>query len=87
MIPKSAGHRLSLRLAIDINNRPSFTVKAINDEKIQDFPKTLKSMGKKGLHMIGFFDNSSVLCLWKEKKKRYAFSDKWNGMFFIFEDL
>uniref|UniRef100_A0A914PW02 Uncharacterized protein n=1 Tax=Panagrolaimus davidi TaxID=227884 RepID=A0A914PW02_9BILA len=71
-------HRIKLTLSVDLNNYPSLIHEAVILSKVSKMPKKLKT---EKLPIIGFFDNSSVICLWNETENCYKFMDSWNGKF------
>ena len=75
-------HRLELDLTINHNNDSVLYQETMLLPEILDFPKTLTTKVATKIPVIGFWDNSSVICVWNETKNCYEFSEKWNGNFF-----
>uniref|UniRef100_A0A914PMF9 Uncharacterized protein n=1 Tax=Panagrolaimus davidi TaxID=227884 RepID=A0A914PMF9_9BILA len=89
--PKEECHRYNLYLEINQNNDPYLETSGIMLEQIEQLPLTLTKTVKTKVPVIEFFDNSSVICIWSEKKKCFEFSKQWNGvygkdLFLSFED-
>uniref|UniRef100_A0A914Q089 Uncharacterized protein n=1 Tax=Panagrolaimus davidi TaxID=227884 RepID=A0A914Q089_9BILA len=80
-ILKGKYHKLKLSLSVDINFFPSLTQKAYIEPEIEHLPKILDKKMDSKIPVIGFFDNSSIICFWNEKEKCYKFSEKWNGIY------
>lgn len=49
---------------------------------IQEFPRMLMTVARK-LPYIGFFDHSSIICLWDKEECAYKLLETWNGKFKI----
>ena len=73
-------HRFRLTLQVDMNGFFKLLVVPENAQKIEEFPKQLTENFTSKVPVIGFFDKSSVMCLWNDEKNEYEFADKWNGM-------
>uniref|UniRef100_A0A914XVL3 Uncharacterized protein n=1 Tax=Panagrolaimus superbus TaxID=310955 RepID=A0A914XVL3_9BILA len=71
-------HRNELVLEVDEGNLPTFQVKEIILDSVKNLPKKL-SANLKGIPIIAFYDDSSVICVWKNGK--FQFLDGWNGMY------
>uniref|UniRef100_A0AC35GFA7 Uncharacterized protein n=1 Tax=Panagrolaimus sp. PS1159 TaxID=55785 RepID=A0AC35GFA7_9BILA len=78
---KKQCHKIKLTLTVDINLKPSLTQAAYIEQKIKSLPKILTEKMDSKIPVIGFFDNSSIICFWNEKEKCYKFSEKWNGLY------
>ena len=76
-------HKLELNLTINHNNDSVLYQETMLLPEILDFPKTLTSKVATKIPVIGFWDNSSVICVWNEAKNCYEFSEKWNGKFLV----
>ena len=71
-------HWIKIFLNIDENNFAQLCYEPIICPEIQSLPLTLNPMENLNIPVIGFFDNSSVICLSIEGKS-YEFLDSWNG--------
>uniref|UniRef100_A0AC34F4K6 Uncharacterized protein n=1 Tax=Panagrolaimus sp. ES5 TaxID=591445 RepID=A0AC34F4K6_9BILA len=73
-------HKVEITFKIDENNFFSTTSKNIIVPEIRDLPKTLDKIQKPKIPVIGFWGNSSVICI-KKKGEKYKFMDSWNGIY------
>uniref|UniRef100_A0A914PMX2 Uncharacterized protein n=1 Tax=Panagrolaimus davidi TaxID=227884 RepID=A0A914PMX2_9BILA len=72
-------HRVRIILSLDSNNHPSYQVVPEMIPKIQVLPDFLSRFVPSKAPVIGFFDNSSVIC--HHKDGCYKFLDTWNGVY------
>uniref|UniRef100_A0AC34FDY3 Uncharacterized protein n=1 Tax=Panagrolaimus sp. ES5 TaxID=591445 RepID=A0AC34FDY3_9BILA len=84
-----ACHRYELNFSIDLNNFPKTVIKNVMIPQIESLPSMLDKAMKDRHPVIGFFDNSSVICVYNEKDGKYEFLESWNGIYGkdIFLDL
>uniref|UniRef100_A0A914PTG3 Uncharacterized protein n=1 Tax=Panagrolaimus davidi TaxID=227884 RepID=A0A914PTG3_9BILA len=74
-------HRFNLTLFVDENNMPHFKLKPFLFQSILTLPPKLDKNLETKIPVISFFDNSSVICVYKENSKSYQFLESWNGEF------
>uniref|UniRef100_A0AC35GDV8 Uncharacterized protein n=1 Tax=Panagrolaimus sp. PS1159 TaxID=55785 RepID=A0AC35GDV8_9BILA len=74
-------HRFHLTLFVDENNMPHFKLRPFLFDSILTLPQKLEKNLKTKIPVISFFDNSSVICVYKEDSKSYQFLENWNGEF------
>uniref|UniRef100_A0AC34FXQ1 Uncharacterized protein n=1 Tax=Panagrolaimus sp. ES5 TaxID=591445 RepID=A0AC34FXQ1_9BILA len=77
-------HRSKITFTMDDENFPSCKTEPIIIDAIRDLPTTLKKTSTKN-PVIGFFDQCSVICVFKSDSNEYEFLDdadnNWNGMY------
>uniref|UniRef100_A0A914QRF1 Uncharacterized protein n=1 Tax=Panagrolaimus davidi TaxID=227884 RepID=A0A914QRF1_9BILA len=74
-------HRFQISVTIDEENFESIE---ILPKYFKGFDKILTKIDAKlesKISLIGFYDNSSVICIYKNSEERYKFLDEWNGMY------
>uniref|UniRef100_A0AC35F7W2 Uncharacterized protein n=1 Tax=Panagrolaimus sp. PS1159 TaxID=55785 RepID=A0AC35F7W2_9BILA len=72
-------HRLKLTISVDENSFFTFNSEGILLPKIENLPKIVNEKVKSKIPIIGFCDDFSVVCVYKNGG--YKFADKWNGIF------
>uniref|UniRef100_A0AC34EZZ9 Uncharacterized protein n=1 Tax=Panagrolaimus sp. ES5 TaxID=591445 RepID=A0AC34EZZ9_9BILA len=78
---KENAHRHKLVLKVDEGNLPSYRVKELILDNVKNLPEKL-SPDLKEIPVIAFYDNSSVICVWKRiEESGYQFLEGWNGMY------
>uniref|UniRef100_A0A914QAA2 Uncharacterized protein n=1 Tax=Panagrolaimus davidi TaxID=227884 RepID=A0A914QAA2_9BILA len=80
-LPEGPYHKIKLTLTVDSYFFPSLTQEAYIEPEIEQLPKILTEKMDSKIPVIGFFDNSSIICFWNEKEKCYNFLEKWNGLY------
>uniref|UniRef100_A0AC34G513 Uncharacterized protein n=1 Tax=Panagrolaimus sp. ES5 TaxID=591445 RepID=A0AC34G513_9BILA len=73
-------HKTKLTFKIDDEYFFSCTIKKVIIPEIQALLKTLDENQKEKIPVIGFWDNSSVICVSKNGGN-YEFAEKWNGLY------
>ena len=74
-------HKIEICLEINRNNDPYLYQEPKILPKIKNLPQTLKNKKIQKIPIVGFFDNSSIICIWNQNKNYYDFSKGWNGKF------
>uniref|UniRef100_A0AC34F1S3 Uncharacterized protein n=1 Tax=Panagrolaimus sp. ES5 TaxID=591445 RepID=A0AC34F1S3_9BILA len=80
-LPDGQYHKIKLTLKIDLHFFPSLIQEVYIDPKIEALPKILKTKLDSKIPVIGFFDNSSIICIFDESENCYKFSENWNGLY------
>uniref|UniRef100_A0AC35G0L0 Uncharacterized protein n=1 Tax=Panagrolaimus sp. PS1159 TaxID=55785 RepID=A0AC35G0L0_9BILA len=83
--------RYNFYFEITHDNDPYLETSGIMLEQIEQLPLNLTKTVTTKIPVTEFFDNSSVICIWSEKKNCFEFSKQWNGvygkdLFLSFED-
>uniref|UniRef100_A0AC35GIJ6 Uncharacterized protein n=1 Tax=Panagrolaimus sp. PS1159 TaxID=55785 RepID=A0AC35GIJ6_9BILA len=75
-------HQYNITLNIKSKNAPVCQAEPIILPHIESLPQGINpELAKAKTPVIGFFDQSSVICLWNESKHIYEFLSSWNGKF------
>uniref|UniRef100_A0AC34F0A5 Uncharacterized protein n=1 Tax=Panagrolaimus sp. ES5 TaxID=591445 RepID=A0AC34F0A5_9BILA len=72
-------HKVKLILSVDSNNFPSYKAEPIMIPKVMALPDLLTRFVSSKVPVIGFFENSSVIC--HHKDGNYQFLVGWNGAY------
>uniref|UniRef100_A0AC34GR51 Uncharacterized protein n=1 Tax=Panagrolaimus sp. ES5 TaxID=591445 RepID=A0AC34GR51_9BILA len=74
-------HRIKLTLSVDANTNLTLKHESIIITDVAAMPHKLNPEITSKIPVIGFFDNSSIICLWNNEENCYQFSESWNGLF------
>uniref|UniRef100_A0A914Z652 Uncharacterized protein n=1 Tax=Panagrolaimus superbus TaxID=310955 RepID=A0A914Z652_9BILA len=72
-------HQYNVTLTIKSKNSPLCQAESIILPTIESFPRDIAAIDK--IPVIGFFDQTSFLCLWNDENKVYEFCPSWNGLY------
>uniref|UniRef100_A0AC34FJA7 Uncharacterized protein n=1 Tax=Panagrolaimus sp. ES5 TaxID=591445 RepID=A0AC34FJA7_9BILA len=78
-LPKNC-HKTEITLSMDINQFVTVTTKEIAIPEIEALPKKLDESLESKIPVIGFFDQSSVVCVAKDDEN-YKFLEQWGGVY------
>uniref|UniRef100_A0A914QYR2 Uncharacterized protein n=1 Tax=Panagrolaimus davidi TaxID=227884 RepID=A0A914QYR2_9BILA len=72
-------HRRKIVLFFESECLPELKIESIILSEIEEFPNKLDQICDMKIPVIGFFDSSAVICVYKNGK--YNFLDSWNGLY------
>uniref|UniRef100_A0AC34GCR4 Uncharacterized protein n=1 Tax=Panagrolaimus sp. ES5 TaxID=591445 RepID=A0AC34GCR4_9BILA len=74
-------HRSKITVTIDPESFPILVVRPVIIDIIYNLPAFLDENHAEKLPVIGFCDNFSVICVYKENEEKYYFVEGWNGLY------
>lgn len=77
--PEIDCHQTEFILTVDIENMPNLKVQHTLIPQIEALPETLDKNVENPTPFVGFFGNSSVICVCNSETGKYEFLKSWNG--------
>uniref|UniRef100_A0AC34FEJ8 Uncharacterized protein n=1 Tax=Panagrolaimus sp. ES5 TaxID=591445 RepID=A0AC34FEJ8_9BILA len=74
-------HQYNVTLNIKSKNSALCQVESIILPAIESFPRQITAVDQSEIPVVGFFDQSSVICIWNDEKNVYEFCQAWNGVY------
>uniref|UniRef100_A0A914QXQ1 Uncharacterized protein n=1 Tax=Panagrolaimus davidi TaxID=227884 RepID=A0A914QXQ1_9BILA len=74
-------HKIKIIFNIDEQHFPSLKIEEIIIPSIKMLPQNLEKNFNEKIPVIGFYDISSVICVYNEINEKYEFLCEWNGLF------
>uniref|UniRef100_A0AC34GTC2 Uncharacterized protein n=1 Tax=Panagrolaimus sp. ES5 TaxID=591445 RepID=A0AC34GTC2_9BILA len=72
-------HRNKITLMVDDESFPTCKIEPIMLPMVQQLPQKLDKIVRKKIPVVGFFDQTSVICIAENNKSNYNFLEAWNG--------